>query len=655
MPAGADGLPDPSAISLFADLDRATDLPGGAVFLTMSPDGDLVYADYDRGEIRRIHYYVANQPPVATFTATPSSGSAPLQVDFDAGASTDPNNDNLTYAWDLDGDGQYNDATGVTASTTYNTMGNVDVGLKVTDSGGLSDTTTRTVSVDNGPPQVTIDTPSPALTWKVGDAISFSGTATDPEDGTLPPSAFQWTLTMRHCPSDCHSHIIQTFTGVSSGTFDAPAHDYPSHLLLSVVVTDSNGSTATNQIELYPKTGTIATDTAPAGIATTLGNVNAVAPTVTGIVGTQLTVTAPATQVIGEGTWTFQGWSDGGARSHTVLVTEGAQHLTAAYALTGTTDASATCSGAGAAVTPSGQWQTGKFGTANDVDWYRFKLTSTTRMRLVLGALSVPANLSLYQGCTKLLQTSDRPGLGSEEIIRTLPAGTYAIRLNGQGSPTTPAARPADAEAGQRGPTAVVARHHLRELAPPRRRGLQQHQSDDGQGPRDRAAVRRQGSSPRDTQREHLAALHPVVYPGTLQHRRLAARRLRPRDVHGQRSDHEPVVRRSVPHDHDLGPGCGRALGRRREPQEPAHDQGRHAGAGGHPVRQPRPGPRRRPGRRRHDDPEPRPLDGLHRDDPLGRARSRPHRDPRHDGSLSRTTGRLPTRIGDGATRKPRR
>ncbi len=209
--------------------------------------------------------------------------------------------------------------------------------------------------------------------------------------------------------------------------------------MLSVIVTDSQGSTATDQIELYPKTGTISTDTSPAGIATTLGDVNAATPTVTGIVGTQLTVTAPATQAIGEGTWSFRSWSDGGARSHTVLVTEGAQHLTATYALTGTTDASATCAGAGAAVTPSGQWQAGKFGTANDVDWYRFKLTSTTRMRLVLGALSVPADMRLYQGCTKLLQTSDRTGLGSEEIIRTLPAGTYAVRLHGQGSPTTPA------------------------------------------------------------------------------------------------------------------------------------------------------------------------------------------------------------------------
>ena len=43
---------------------------------------------------------------------------------------------------------------------------------------------------------------------------------------------------MQHCPSDCHSHIIETFSGVKSGTFEAPDHEYPSHLLLSVDVTD---------------------------------------------------------------------------------------------------------------------------------------------------------------------------------------------------------------------------------------------------------------------------------------------------------------------------------------------------------------------------------------------------------------------------------
>ena len=78
---------------------------GGSVFLTIGPTGDLVYADYDRGEIRRIHYYGANVPPVASFTATPSFGPSPLTVAFDASGSSDANDDTLSYAWDLDADG----------------------------------------------------------------------------------------------------------------------------------------------------------------------------------------------------------------------------------------------------------------------------------------------------------------------------------------------------------------------------------------------------------------------------------------------------------------------------------------------------------------------------------------------------------------------
>ena len=45
------------------------------------------------------------------------------------------------------------------------------------------------ITVDNAPPVPTISAPLPTLTWKVGDAITFSGSATDPEDGTLPASA----------------------------------------------------------------------------------------------------------------------------------------------------------------------------------------------------------------------------------------------------------------------------------------------------------------------------------------------------------------------------------------------------------------------------------------------------------------------------------
>ena len=59
---------------------------------------------------------------------------------FDASGSTDPNNDTLQYAWDLDGDGAYDDSTRPRPSRTYTQEGKVTVRLRVTDPAGLSDT-----------------------------------------------------------------------------------------------------------------------------------------------------------------------------------------------------------------------------------------------------------------------------------------------------------------------------------------------------------------------------------------------------------------------------------------------------------------------------------------------------------------------------------
>ena len=46
----------------------------------------------------------ANLSPIASFTATPTNGDAPLEVDFDASNSTDPDGNIVSYAWDF-GDG----------------------------------------------------------------------------------------------------------------------------------------------------------------------------------------------------------------------------------------------------------------------------------------------------------------------------------------------------------------------------------------------------------------------------------------------------------------------------------------------------------------------------------------------------------------------
>jgi PKD repeat protein len=64
-----------------------------------------------------------NQPPTAVASATPTSGSAPLTVNFNGSGSSDPNGDVLTYAWDLDGDGAFDDSTASQPTYTYTQQG----------------------------------------------------------------------------------------------------------------------------------------------------------------------------------------------------------------------------------------------------------------------------------------------------------------------------------------------------------------------------------------------------------------------------------------------------------------------------------------------------------------------------------------------------
>ncbi len=88
---------------------------------------------------------IGSQLPTAVFSATPLSGIAPLAVDFDASASTDPDGNITAYSWDF-GDG--NSETGVTTSHTFDTQGIYNVTLTVTDNNNNTASVTTTITVD---------------------------------------------------------------------------------------------------------------------------------------------------------------------------------------------------------------------------------------------------------------------------------------------------------------------------------------------------------------------------------------------------------------------------------------------------------------------------------------------------------------------------
>src|SRR4051794_6524911 len=229
MLPGTNGLPNPANIQSFVGVDSTGAAAGHPVDLKIGPGGDLFYVDMDDGTVHRITYNAANQPPTAVVTANPNNGNPPLTVNFDGTRSSDPEGRPLTYSWDLNADGTFGDASGATASYTYTATGTYLAKLRVTDDQGATDTASATITAGNTAPVPVIDAPSPSLTWKVGDPISFSGHATDTQDGTLPSSALTWSFIMHHCftPTDCHTHQIEAVNGVSGGTFTAPDHQYP--------------------------------------------------------------------------------------------------------------------------------------------------------------------------------------------------------------------------------------------------------------------------------------------------------------------------------------------------------------------------------------------------------------------------------------------
>ena len=135
---------------------------------------------------------VGNRVPAAGFAVSPASPAAGEQVTFDAASSSDPDGEIAAYAWDLDGDGEFDDATGATASKAFDSPGEHPVRLRVTDDDGAagSKDATITVAPRNEPPTAAFNTtPSSPLT---GEETTLDASASSDPDGSI--AAYAWDL-----------------------------------------------------------------------------------------------------------------------------------------------------------------------------------------------------------------------------------------------------------------------------------------------------------------------------------------------------------------------------------------------------------------------------------------------------------------------------
>lgn len=330
-----DGSPDARKVRPF--------LQGAAspVDLLTGPDGNLWYVSLGvdaqgypaagAGSLRRIRYVAGNRAPVARIQSrTPTWGPSPLYVELEASGSTDAERDQLGFAWDLDGDGEFDDADSPDAYATVEGSDDVTVRVRVTDGNGGEDVAALTVHPgDQGPPVVDVVSPTRDLRWSVGERIDLAATATDP-DGTEP--VVTWSVALAHCPhATCHTHPLQTAVPAETEV-RGPDHEYPSYLLVSATATDGRGLSTTESFRLDPRTVKVRFRSRPGGLPLSVAGTKR-SRTWTGpfIVGSRITVTAPKKQRRKGTTYRFVRWSDGGGRTHTYVAPTGRTTLTAVY------------------------------------------------------------------------------------------------------------------------------------------------------------------------------------------------------------------------------------------------------------------------------------------------------------------------------------
>jgi PKD repeat protein len=307
----ANGKPDVTKRYALVTNTAATDLQPG-------PGGDIYWVDAADGSINRLRPTRGNVPPVARFTATPSTGPAPLTVTLDASATTDANeNEVLTYRWELTGNALCDDATGKVITRTYPKRGTYPIRLCVTDQLGASHSVTTNVIAGNAMPVITsLTSTADADGWAVGDTVRLTADATDDVD-TLGDSAFTWSVESLTCPGPdatdaCEAEPFQTLPAGKTTSLVAPDHAYYAFLRANLTVTDSEGGVSTKSIDLEPRTSRVTVATEPAGIPVTVGAASGDSPQSADFLENGLTqLIAPATAEVAGEAYRFTGWSDG--------------------------------------------------------------------------------------------------------------------------------------------------------------------------------------------------------------------------------------------------------------------------------------------------------------------------------------------------------
>ncbi len=281
-------------------LERAGQGGGSVEDNTQTEDGSLwqiIFTDDGKP-------FIGKQPEAVTVSAGESaqftvnaSGNQPLTYTWLKNDVPVGSNENSLTLADL----QLSDNGAVIQCRVENDQGTV-----------LSEAAILTVT-SNQRPEPQIQLPQSDLKYGGGEIITFSGIATDPEDGNLNPEALTWWVDFHH---DEHTHpALDPISGISEGSFTVPrVGEIASNVWFRIYLqaTDSEGLSRTTYTEVYPRTSEITLLTSPSGLQVNADGRNVITPyTYVGVEGITRGIAPTRSQYFDGKLYVFEGWQDG--------------------------------------------------------------------------------------------------------------------------------------------------------------------------------------------------------------------------------------------------------------------------------------------------------------------------------------------------------
>ncbi len=159
--------------------------------IVMSPAGDMYLLEYGTAwnspnpDARLVHlkYISGNRTPIAVAQSSAIAGAVPFEVDFSSQGSQDPDDDELSYRWTFgDSEGMSTEAN---PTYTFETPGNFDVQLTVSDREGNSSTASVKVIAGNAPPELAVNIEGNQSFYWPGETVRYQVEVNDQEDGSL--------------------------------------------------------------------------------------------------------------------------------------------------------------------------------------------------------------------------------------------------------------------------------------------------------------------------------------------------------------------------------------------------------------------------------------------------------------------------------------